>query len=113
MPMRLESSRASTARWFGDGAWSFAESATRRSVSVRPDHGEIVPTAVVEAIAAVRPAETEVVLPADGPALRVAADRLTDRLVEAPAEIATGREWSERTLPPEWWMGGSDCGRDV
>ena len=113
MPMQLGSSRASTALWFAAGVWSFVESATRRSVSARQDHAENVPTAVVEAIAAVRPAETEVVRPADGPALPAAADRRIDRLVEAPAEIATGREWSERALPPEWWMGGSDCGGDV
>src|SRR6185437_13422616 len=30
-----------------------------------------------------------------------------------PAEIATGREWSERTIPPIWWMDRSDCRGDV
>ena len=111
--MRPASSRASTAPWFAVGAWSSVESATRRSVSARPDLGENVPTAVAEAIAADRLAATEVVRLADGRALHAAADRRIDRLVGAPAGIATGRERSERTLPPEWWMGGSDCGGDV
>ena len=30
-----------------------------------------------------------------------------------PAEIATGREWSERTIPPIWWMDRSHCRGDV
>jgi hypothetical protein len=34
------------------------------------------------------------------------ADPPTDPAAEArPAEIATAREWAERTIPPEWWMG--------
>ncbi len=29
----------------------------------------------------------------------------TDRHAEAhPVEIATAREWTERAIPPEWWM---------
>jgi uncharacterized protein YfeS len=38
-------------------------------------------------------------------ALRDAADRQTDLAVEAHlVEIATAREWAERTIPPKRWM---------
>jgi hypothetical protein len=30
-----------------------------------------------------------------------------------PVGIATASERTERTLPPEWWMDRSHCGRDV
>ena len=108
--MLRASFRASTAQWFAAGASSFGESVTRKSANARLDRGENAPSGVGEAG---RRAETEMVRLVDVPALRVAADRRIDRLAEAPAEIATGRERSERTLPPEWWMGGSDCGGDV
>jgi hypothetical protein len=38
-------------------------------------------------------------------ALRDAPDRQTDLAVEAHlVEIATAREWAERTIPPKRWM---------
>ena len=42
-----------------------------------------------------------------------AASRRIEIAEVLPAEIATGREWAERTLPPERWMDRSDCGSDV
>jgi hypothetical protein len=30
-----------------------------------------------------------------------------------PVEIATGREWAERTIPPDWWMDRSHCRGNV
>jgi hypothetical protein len=45
--------------------------------------------------------------------VRIAADR-RGRTGEAHrAEIATGREWPERSLPPDGWMGGSHFRCDV
>ena len=42
-----------------------------------------------------------------------AASRRIDLAEVPPAEIATGRERTERTVPPERWMDRSDCGSDV
>jgi hypothetical protein len=43
--------------------------------------------------------------PEAGPGLPVAADHRTDRAAEVlPVEIATGRERTERTIPPGRWM---------
>src|SRR5258705_10917712 len=100
------------ARWSGADALSFGPSGTRRSGSGLPERGGIGPPARAET-GAVLLAEIGAVLPVDVPALRGAVVRLTGQLVEGPAEIATAREWPERTLPPGRWLGGSHCGRDV
>lgn len=42
---------------------------------------------------------------ADVPVFRAVVDRPTDRPVEVPAEIATARERSERSLPPDRRVG--------
>jgi hypothetical protein len=101
------------------GAWSCAASATRKTgivpphrraivrvglgESARADPVEIVPT-VGRAIAVVHPEPDPV---------RRAVSRLTEIAEVLPAEIATGRERAERTLPPERWMDRSDCGSNV
>ena len=93
---------------------SFGPSATRRSGSVPLDREAIVRTGVdarIEGVLLV--VEIEVVHLADVPVLRGAAVRPTGHPAEGPAEIATGREWAERTFPPGRWMGGSHCRRDV
>jgi hypothetical protein len=68
------------------------------------DHAGIVPTEVAHAIAAVH---------REPDPARRAASRPIDLAEVLPAEIATGRERAERTLPPERWMDRSDCGSDV
>jgi hypothetical protein len=68
------------------------------------DRAEIVPTAVARAIAAVRPEPD--------PVRRAASHRIEIAEV-LPAEIATGRERAERTIPSERRMDRSDCGSDV
>jgi hypothetical protein len=83
------------------------ESATRRNETVlRAAPGAIVQTAelltaelvIVDLAIAALPREA-------GPALHVAADRRTERAAEVlPVEIATGRERTERTIPPGRWM---------
>ena len=78
--------------------------------NVRADRGEIVLT-VDHAIAVDRRAIAAAHQDPD-PARR-AASRPIDLAEVLPAEIATGREWAERTLPPERWMDRSDCGSDV
>src|SRR6266566_1425337 len=91
------------ARWSRDGASSSVPSATGRSVSAPPDR-ESDPNAVREAI--VREAIVRVLLAAAG--------HPTDHPAEGHlVEIATGREWAERTISPERWMDRSDCRRDV
>jgi hypothetical protein len=79
-----------------------AESGTKRKGIVLPAREAIVPTAEPPVIAgraiAARRQEAD-------QALRVAADRRTDRAAEVlPVEIATGRERTERTIPPGRWM---------
>jgi hypothetical protein len=81
-----------------------------RAENVQADRGEIVLT-VDHAIAVDRRA-IEVVRHEPDP-VRRAASRPIDLAEVLPAEIATGREWAERTLPPERWMDRSDCGSDV
>ena len=76
----------------------------RRVASARVLRAEIVPIEVARAIAPVRQEPD--------PARR-AASRPIDLVEVLPAEIATGRERAERTLPPERWMDRSDCGSDV
>lgn len=70
-------------------------SATKRTASGRPVLAENAPI-VRPAIAAVRHEADQVHRDADRP---------TDPAAEArPAEIATDREWAERTIPPKRWM---------
>jgi hypothetical protein len=76
-------------------------------VSAPPDREETV--RIAAAVQTVAAARIEAVLHAGGQALPGAAAHLTDPLAEVPQEIATARERAERTLPPDWWMGGSDC----
>jgi hypothetical protein len=78
------------------------ESVTRRKETVLPAPEAIVQTeellGIVGRVIAARRREA-------GPALLVAADRRTDRAAEVlPVEIATGRERTERTIPPGRWM---------
>jgi hypothetical protein len=89
----------------------------RRAI-VRADPGENAPADRVEivpiadhAIAVDRRAIEAAHLEPD-PARR-GASRPIDLAEVLPAEIATGRERAERTLPPERWMDRSDCGSDV
>lgn len=74
-----------------------------RAGNVPVDRVGIVPTAG-RVIAAVRQEHDPV---------RRAASRRIEIAEALPAEIATGRERAERTLPPERWMDRSDCGSDV
>jgi hypothetical protein len=100
-------------RWSAEDALSFEPSAIKRSGRGPPGREAIVRTGVDARTEAVLLAEIGAVLPADVPALRGAVVRPTDQLAEGHAEIATAREWAERTLPPGRWLGGSHCGRDV
>ena len=74
------------------------------------DRGEIAPT-VDHAIEVDHPAIAVAHREPD-PAHRAASHPIEIAEV-LPAEIATGRERAERTLPPERWMDRSDCGSDV
>ena len=82
-----------------------------RRETVQADRAEIVPIEGARAIAVDRRAIGAAHREPD-PAPH-AASRPIDLAEVLPAEIATGREWAERTLPPERWMDRSDCGSDV
>jgi hypothetical protein len=81
-----------------------------RAENAQADPGEIVLT-VDHGIAVDRRA---IAAARRGPdPVRRAASRPIDLAEVLPAEIATGRERAERTLPPERRMDRSDCGSDV
>jgi hypothetical protein len=78
------------------------ENATRKRETARQLREEIDPSAALLGIAARAIAERRHVV---GQGRRVGADRRTDRVAEVlPVEIATGRERTERTIPPGRWM---------